>query len=110
MRERGFNVGYFLFSLNGADCSRVGVPATFATAGYALDVFFIFIDPCAGRRFLVCSRRGVLLHSLLRVMLWIYFLYSLTPVRGGTYFFCCAKRSKQEKALHAANPKSPPLA
>jgi hypothetical protein len=32
--------------------------------------------------------------------LGLYFLFSLTPVRGGTYFFCCAKRSKQEKALY----------
>jgi hypothetical protein len=30
----------------------------------------------------------------------LYFLCSLTPMRGGTYFFCCDKRSKQEKALH----------
>jgi hypothetical protein len=37
----------------------------------------------------------------------LYFLFSLTPVRGGTYFFGCAKRSKQEKALHTANPKCP---
>jgi hypothetical protein len=57
MRERGFNVVYFLFSLNGADCSRVGVPAAFATAGYALDVVFIFIDPCAGRHLLLLLRQ-----------------------------------------------------
>jgi hypothetical protein len=25
-------------------------------------------------------------------------LFSLTPVRGGTYFLCCAKESKQRKA------------
>jgi hypothetical protein len=24
-----------------------------------LDLLFIFVDPCAERRFLVCSRRGV---------------------------------------------------
>jgi len=51
-----------------------------------------------------------LLRSLSRVLCWPYFLFSLTPVRGGTYFFCCAKRSKQEKALHTADPKCPPLA
>jgi hypothetical protein len=29
----------------------------------------------------------------------LYFVFSLTPVRGGTYFFWLAP-SKQEKALH----------
>jgi hypothetical protein len=32
-----------------------------------------------------------------------YCYFSLTPVRGGTYFLCCAKESKQRKALHTAN-------
>jgi hypothetical protein len=32
-------------------------PAAFATAGYALDVFFIFIDPCAGRHSLSLLRQ-----------------------------------------------------
>jgi hypothetical protein len=25
-----------------------------------------------------------------------YFLFSLTPVRGGTYFLCCAKATPKE--------------
>jgi hypothetical protein len=29
-----------------------------------------------------------LLHALPRLLGWLYFLFSLTPVRGGTYFFC----------------------
>jgi hypothetical protein len=35
--------------------------------------------------------------------LGLYCLFSLTPVRGGTYFLCCAKESKQRKALYPAN-------
>jgi hypothetical protein len=56
------------------------------------------------------ARLVFLLHSLLRVWCWIYFLFSLTPVRGSTHFFCCAKKSKQKKALHTANPKCPSTA
>jgi hypothetical protein len=48
--------------------------------------------------------------ALPRVLGWLYILFSLTPVRGGTYFLCCAKESKQRKALHTANPKCPPTA
>jgi hypothetical protein len=43
-------------------------------------------------------------------MLALLFIFSLTPVRGGTYFLCCAKESKQRKALHTANPKCPSTA
>jgi hypothetical protein len=35
----------------------VWFPAAFATAGLASDIFFIFIDPCAGRHLLLLLRQ-----------------------------------------------------
>jgi hypothetical protein len=37
--------------------SRVDIPTAFATAGLMLDIFFIFIDPCAGRHLLSLLRQ-----------------------------------------------------
>jgi hypothetical protein len=38
-------------------CSRFGVPTACATAGYRLALYFIFIDPCAGRHLLLLLRQ-----------------------------------------------------
>jgi hypothetical protein len=73
--------------------------------GFDVGFTFYFIDRGGVLALLV-----FLLHALPRVICWFYFLFSLTPVRGGTYFLCCAKESKQRKALHTANPKCPPRA
>jgi hypothetical protein len=45
-------------------------------------------------------RLDFLLQSLAGLAWDFIFLFSLTPVRGGTYFLCCAKESKQRKALY----------
>jgi hypothetical protein len=51
----------------------------------------------------VLALRGSFCMRERRLYLGFYCLFSLTPVRGGTYFLCCAKESKQRKALHPAN-------
>jgi hypothetical protein len=38
-------------------CSRLGVPAACASASLMCDIFFIFIDPCAGRHLLSLLRQ-----------------------------------------------------
>jgi hypothetical protein len=87
-----------------------GFSAAFATAGSMLDLLFIFIDPVRGGGFWCARALVFLLHAQPQVQCWLYFLFSLTPVRGGTHFLCCAKEGKQRKALHTANPKCPSTA
>ncbi len=48
--------------------------------------------PCAGRRFFCCS-------SVLGLSLLCYRSISVATVRGGTYFLCCCKESRQRRQL-----------
>jgi hypothetical protein len=64
-----------------------------------LDIFLFFLTGGVCLHFGFACALGFLLLLLSRIRCWIYFLFSLTPVRGGTYFLCCAKESKQRKAL-----------
>jgi hypothetical protein len=83
MRECGFRFGFFLHIL-----ARV----------WLWILLLIFFDRggvlALWGSFCICFRK---------LYVGFYCYFSLTPVRGGTYFLCCAKESKQRKALHTAN-------
>jgi hypothetical protein len=97
-------LGLLFIFIDRVVCLRFGFPAAFATAGSMLDLLFNFID------WVVCLRFGFPAAFATAGSVLDYFSISLTPVRGGTHFLCCAKESKQRKALHTAKPKCPPLA
>ena len=78
--------------------------AFFACGWFVFVINLIFVEPFAGRHLLGLVFLAFFL-SLLRVLILpaagfclLLILFSLTPVRGGTYFLCCAKESKQRKA------------
>jgi hypothetical protein len=69
---------------------RVWIPAEIATAGLGLLALVVSF----------CNRyRGV--------SLGLYFLFSLTPVRGGTYFLCCAKERRFTPLPPKCRPQRP---
>jgi hypothetical protein len=95
--------GFLLQSLpHGWFCWRFWFPSAIATASLGLLALVVpsaIATAGSGLLMLVvscCNRyRGF--------SLGLYFLFLLTPVRGGTYFLCCAKESKQRKALHTTS-------
>jgi hypothetical protein len=89
----------------------LSVLVAIATAGFYFAGAFWFLPhslvPAATRWFLL-ALVGSFCHRYRGFGLGLYFLFSLTPVRGGTYFLCCAKESEQRKALHPQPPQCRP--
>jgi hypothetical protein len=72
-----------------------------------LELLFIFIDPCAGRRFLVCSRLGIPTAFATAGSMLAFVFILVSPCAGRHLLSLLRQESKQRKALHTANPKCP---